>query len=259
MENRQELAADLRRRLTRTVPLTEAQLRPMGHAAADACLNGGLACGALHEVFPAAAGDAPAATGFTLALAACVAGGNNRWLLWVQQDFAQVEWGGIFASGLSAFGLDPSRFLTVKVPNAAAALRAGAEALRCGGLGAVVIESWGGAKIFDLVASRRLTLMAAKNGVTLFALRHAAQPAPSTAETRWLIRAAALPVGHDWGCTSFDAELIRNRHGAIGRWIMEWDGDGNFHQSGAAHTGAVSAAALHRPLAAETEGLRRAG
>lgn len=257
MENRHQLAAALRRRLARTVPLAESQIRPLSHAAADACLNGGLACGALHEVFPEAAGDAPAATGFTLALAACVAG-DNKWLLWVQQDFAHLEWGGIFAPGLSAFGLDPSRFLTVKVPNAAAALRAGAEALRCGSLGAVVIESWAGAKTFDLVASRRLTLMAAKHDVTLFALRHAAEPAPSTAETRWLVRAASLPAGEEWGCTRFDAELIRNRHGATGRWIMEWDGDGNFHQTGAAHSGAVSAAALHRPLAAETEGLRRA-
>ncbi|MDE2474583.1 MAG: DNA repair protein [Alphaproteobacteria bacterium] len=236
--------------------MAESQIRPLGHAAADACLNGGLPCGALHEVFPDAAGDAPAATGFTLALAACVA--RKNWLLWVQQDFTHLEWGGIFASGLSAFGLDPSRFLIVRAPNTAAVLRAGAEALSCTGLGAVVIESWAGAQIFDLVASRRLTLSAAKHGVTLFALRHAARPAPSTAETRWLVRAAALPVDHDWGCTRFDAELIRNRHGATGRWIMEWDGDGNFHQTGAAHSGAVSAAALHRPLAAETEGLRRA-
>ncbi|HEX5281222.1 MAG TPA: hypothetical protein VFW28_14175 [Micropepsaceae bacterium] len=258
MENRQELAADLRRRLARNQPVAKSQLRLLGHAAADACLNGGLPCGALHEVFPNAAGDAPAATGFTLALSACV-GGQNRWLLWVQQDFAQTEWGGIFAPGLADFGIDPSRFLTVKVPNAAAALRAGAEALRCDSLGAVVIESWAGAKTFDLVASRRLTLSAAKHGVTLFALRHAAQPAPSTAETRWVVRAAALPNSADWGCTRFDAELIRNRHGTTGRWIMEWDGDGNFHEAGAAHSGAVSAAALHRPLAAEAEGLRRAG
>jgi protein ImuA len=212
----------------------------------------------LHEVFPGAAGDAPAATGFTLALAACVAGKKNQWLLWVQQDFAGVEWGSIFASGLSSFGLDPSRFLMVRTPNVATGLWAGAEALSCTGLGAVVIESWAGAQIFDLLASRRLTLSAAKHGVTLFALRHAAQPAPSTAETRWLVRAAALPAGTDWGRTRFDAELIRNRHGMTGRWIMEWDGDGNFHQSGAAHSGAASAAALHRPLAAETETLRRA-
>ena len=53
---RQELATALRRRLMETHPPREPQLRALGDAV-DVCLGGGLKCGALHEVFPAAAAD----------------------------------------------------------------------------------------------------------------------------------------------------------------------------------------------------------
>jgi protein ImuA len=211
-------------------------------------------CGALHEIFPGEAGDASAASGFTLALAARI-NGNNKWLLWVQQDFAALEHGYLLGTGLSDFGVDPARLMIVKVPTAAAGLRATAQALTCSGIGAVVIESWGAAKIFDLVTSRKLTLTAAKHGTTVFALRHGARPSPSTAETRWCVRACPRA---EWDITGFDAELLRNRHGPLGRWIMEWDSDGNFHETGAAHPRAIPAPAFHRPPAAKTEGLRRA-
>src|SRR5437588_192206 len=257
LEKRQELATALRRRLARPHRPQTGEIRPLGDAAADACLGGGLRCGALHEIFPAGAGDAPAASGFALALARRVTG-DKKWLLWVQQDFAALESGDLLGSGISDFGFDPARLMIVKVPTAAAALRAGAQALTCTGIGAVIIEPWGAAKIFDLVASRKLTLAAAKHTVSVFALRHAAQPSPSTAETRWCVRACPHQGG-DWEMSRFDAELLRNRHGPLGRWIMEWDCNGNFHAIGTAHSRALPSAAFHRPPAAETEGLRRAG
>jgi protein ImuA len=257
MENRQERAAALRRHLAQNNSRPNGERRTLGHAAVDICLGGGLKCGALHEVFPAAGADGPAATGFVLGLTARVIG-KNKWLLWVQQDFLALECGDIPGTGLFAFGIDPSLLIMAKVPNPAAALRAGAEGLGCDGLGAVIIESWGGAKQFDLVASRRLTLVAAKHGVTTFSLRHGALPAPSTAETRWLLRTAVIPAGADWGIPHFDAELLRNRHGGAGRWVMEWDCDGNFHETDAADHYGGSAAAGHRPLAPETERFRKA-
>jgi protein ImuA len=257
MENRQERAAALRRRLVQINSRPDGESRPLGHAALDVCLGGGLKCGALHEVFPAVTRDAPAATGFALGLAARVAG-KSKWLLWVQQDFPALECGEIPGTGLIAFGIDPSRFMIAKVPNVTAALRAGAEGLGCEGLGAVLVESWGGAKLFDLAASRRLTLIAAKHGVTIIALRHGTPPAPSTAETRWLLRTTAIAATADWGVPRFDAELLRNRHGALGRWIMEWDCDGNFHETDSAHPCTGSAAARDRPLAPKTKTYRQA-
>ncbi len=256
MENWQEQTAVLRR-LAQNNSRPKPEMRALGHDAMDACLGGGLKCGVLHEVFPAAGADSAAATGFVLGLAARVIE-KKRWLLWVQQDFSAQECGEIPGTGLVAFGIDPAHFMLAKVPNAAAVLRAGADGLCCDGLGAVVIESWGETKLFDLVASRRLTLAAAKHGVTIVSLRHGALPAPSTAETRWLLRTPAISAGTDWGIPHFDAELLRNRHGAVGRWIMEWDCDGNFHETAAADHLAGSAAANHRPGAPQTERFRKA-
>src|SRR5262249_36160098 len=66
------------------------------------------------------------------------------------------------------------------------------------------------------------------SGVTGLLLRLAAEPAPSTAESRWIVRAAHSPPDaswSEWGAPRFDAELVRNRHGPTGRWIMEWKCD----------------------------------
>ncbi len=60
-------------------------------------------------------------------------------------------------------------------------------------VGAVVLEVWGEARQLDLVASRKLTLAAQASGVTCLVLRVAAEPQPSTAETRWIVRAAHSP------------------------------------------------------------------
>src|SRR3982074_1236272 len=108
------------------------------------------------------------------------------------------------------------------------ALRTAADAFACDALGAVVLEVWGEARQLDLVASRKLTLAAQASGVTGLLLRVAAEPSPSTAETRWIVRAAHSPPSAPlmpaapsmpaapcsaWGAPMFDAQLVRNRHG----------------------------------------------
>ena len=227
---------------------------PLGHPDAAACLNGGLARGALHEVF--AGGQEAAAAGFALALAGRVLS-KNKWLLWVRQDFCALEAGEIYGGGVLELGLDPSRVLLLQAGDAQAVLRAAGDALDCKGLGAVMIEPWGEPKIFDLVASRRLTLAAAKHGISAILLRRGAVPSPSAAETRWLVRAAPSPPGDDWGRPLFDVTLVRNRHGVLGRWIMEWDQDEAIFRT--AHHRALAAASADRPAEAPLESLRQAG
>src|ERR1700712_110053 len=58
----------------------------LGHAEADAALQGGLARGALHEVFCEGRQSA-AATGFVAGLARRISA--ERPLLWIRQDFAE--------------------------------------------------------------------------------------------------------------------------------------------------------------------------
>ena len=231
----------------------------LGHADADASLQGGLALAAVHEVF-AEGRQSAAATGFIAGLAGRAVA--RRPLLWIRQDFAELESGALSMSGLAELGLDPRRVVTVRAADVDAALRTAADALACDALGAVVLEVWGETRQLDLVASRKLTLAAQASGVTGLLLRVAAEPAPSTAETRWIVRAAHSPPtaasmpaafsmpaapGNAWGAPLFDAQLVRNRHGPVGRWIMEWKCDECLFEKPAAYPQPVAAAPAHRP------------
>ncbi len=76
----------------------------LGHAGADATLQGGLATAAVHEVF-AEGQQSTAATGFIAGLAGRVSA--RRPLVWVRQDFSEIESGALSMSGLAELGLDP--------------------------------------------------------------------------------------------------------------------------------------------------------
>jgi protein ImuA len=232
----------------------------LGHADADATLQGGLAVGAMHEVFTDAGRQSAAATGFVAGLAGRVAA--RRPLVWVRQDFTEIESGALSMSGWAELGLDPRLLVTVRAADVDTALRTAADALACDALGAVVLEVWGEARQLDLVASRKLTLAAQASGVTGLLLRLAAEPQPSTAETRWIVRAAHSPPAAPltpaaalvpaaawsaWGAPVFEAELVRNRHGPVGRWFMEWKCDECLFSKPAAYPQPVAAAPAHRP------------
>ena len=230
----------------------------LGHASADAALRGGLAFAAVHEVF-AEGHQSAAATGFIASLAGRVA--PRRSLVWVRQDFSEIELGALSMSGWAELGLEPGSVVSVRAADAEAALRIAADALACDALGAVVLEIWGEVRQFDLVASRKLTLASQASGVTGLLLRVAAQPKPSTAETRWIVRAAhSPPAAPVWGAPVFDAELVRNRHGPLGRWILEWKCDECLFSEPAAYPQPVAAAPAHRShQAASRARERRAG
>jgi protein ImuA len=234
----------------------------LGHADVDATLQGGLVKGAVHEVF-AEGHQSAAATGFIAGLAGRLS--SRRPLVWVRQDFTEIESGALSMSGLAELGLDPRQLVTVRAADVDSALRTAADALACDAVGAVVLEVWGEARQLDLVASRKLTLAAQASGVTCLMLRAAAQPSPSTAETRWIVRAAhsppaALVPWNTWGAPVFDAQLVRNRHGLVGRWIMEWKCDECLFSEPAAYPQPVAAAPAYRShqAPARTE-QRRAG
>jgi protein ImuA len=166
-------------------------------------------------------------------------------------------------SGLSEFGLDPRCLVSVHAADIDQALRATADALACDAVGAVVLEVWGEAKQLDLVASRKLTLAAQASGATSLVLRIAAEPRASTAETRWIVRAAHSPPGPHpssaWGTPLFEGQLVRNRHGLTGRWIMEWKSDECLFGKPAAYPQPVAAAPAHRPHQAGQSVFKRSG
>lgn len=233
----------------------------LGAPAVDAVLGGGLASGSLHEVFAAAGQDMASAAGFVAGLAQRAAARRSP-ILWVRQSFTEAEVGDLYAPGLAGLGFDPGDLILVRARDAVSVLRAGAEAVRCPALGAVVIEPWGAPKALDLTATRRLTLAAAQSGVTTFLLRTGAEPRPSAALTRWAVTAgpsralAADAPGHP----TFDITLLRHRAGIAGfRWRVEWDHDRRLFREAATLPGAVVPVPAGRPAAQGIRRLARAG
>jgi len=223
---------------------------------------GGLARGALHEIYALAVADVAAASGFAVGLALRAAG--NRPILWARQDFLDVETGQLYAPGFVELGLDPDRLILIRARDAAGVLRAGAEAARCPAVGAVLMEPWGEPKASDLTTTRRLSLAAGRSGVTLLMIRIAARPMPSAAMTRWAVRAGASgPIETNApGPPAFAATLLRHRAGLPARtWHVEWDRDRRSFSGATPLSGLVVPVPFIRPAAAGRgeETLRRAG
>ena len=192
---------------------------PFGIAAVDNVLGGGLARGALHEIAATSEAHLTAASGFTLGLAAR----DHARVCWIAADMALAESGALYGGGLDAFGLAPERLITVAAAKPRDLLWAMEEALRCRAIRAVIGEWRQGA--VDVVAVRRLSLAAAESGGLAVVLRASPADDASTAATRWIVGAAPSATAH--GAPRFAAQLLRNRRGPLGSWILEWsDSDG---------------------------------
>jgi protein ImuA len=219
----------LRREVSRlergSSPMAETRFST-GSEAMDAALGGGLVRAALHEVFAEGMMHEPSAAAFAVVLALRASG--KKPIVWVRQDFVGLEMGEIYAPGLAELGLSPDRLILVRARDGPAVLRAGEEAARCPPLGAVLIEPWGNPKALDLVATRRLSLTAARSNVPLFMVRAGGSPMPSSAASRWSVRSAPsrLLEADAPGHPCFVADLLRDRAGAAGRgWTVEWNRD----------------------------------
>lgn len=181
---------------------------------------------ACHEFYAEAIADAAICSGVAVGLAATRM--SSRPVLWIRTDLFCAEAGMPHHAGLTEFGLDPARVIFVRERDCADALQAGLEGARYAALGAVIVEIWGITRAYDLTASRRLALAARGSGVPVFVSRAAVSPAPSAAETRWLVRASPSRMldAKAPGSAAFDLILLRARNGQEGlHYHMEWDRD----------------------------------
>jgi endonuclease-3 len=196
----------------------------LGRAPLDAALGGGLMPGS-HQAAGEEAGDGAAALGFAAAVMARAleAQPGSRGLL-VRSGEAAREDGVVHGPGLQALGLDPDRVGVVSVRTAAEALRVVDEALKSGAVVAVLAALWD-APGLDLSVTRRFNLSAARCGaLAILATRDL--KGTSAALTRWKVR--ALPGRESrrrLGRPTFKLDLVRNRHGPTGEWILEWNSD----------------------------------
>ena len=210
----------------------------------DKVLKGGLRRGALHEIVAASPGDATAASGFALALAARFAAAleHRGAIVWIVEDHALSETGAPYAPGLLSHGIDPARLVIVEAESGQDGLWATEEALKCRGVAAVVAEIWR-LKPYDLAASRRLVLAAGKSGTPgLMVPAGAAGSAAnlsSAARTRLEVKACPGPHAASAGdraplpgCAAWEVRIARIRAGPRGGalaldrdrfWPILWD------------------------------------
>lgn len=160
---------------------------PFGVESVDRKLpGGGLVLGALHEV--AGGGDGAVDGAASALFAAGIAARTKGQVLWC------VSRTDLFAPALGQVGLSPDRLIYFEAGDDKAVLAAWEEALRHGGLGAVVGE----VSRLSMTASRRLQLSAEETGTLAIAVRRWRRQAeaadfgqPTASNTRW--RVTALP------------------------------------------------------------------
>ncbi len=214
---RPEVVDELRRLVAQSVA-TETRPLPFGLPALDAHLpQGGLTCGALHEVAPETSDDMPAAFGFVAALLGRMPPSGP--VLLVTAPRALAAHGRPYGHGLNGLGLDPARVILVETADAKQALWAMEEALRS----AVPAAVAGAVDKLDFRASQRLHLAAGDSGRPLLLLRPGGMT--SVAATRWRVAAAA--AAHDrFGLVArwrWRVTLERCRNGRPGQWLVEFD------------------------------------
>lgn len=200
------------------------QTLPFGLAAVDAYLpEGGLVCGALHEVVPEPQAT-PAAFGFIVAILARFSlpphGGGQK-IIFIMPAYGLREYGRPHGHGFNSLGLDPACLILVETAHRQQTLWAVEEALRSAAPAAVagVIDK------LDLKTSQRLHLAATSAGLPLLLLRPAQTLESSAAATRWRVGTVEAPRDRFGLVTRsrWHLTLERCRNGRPGEWIVEYD------------------------------------
>jgi protein ImuA len=170
---------------------------------------------ALHEFISTGPQKAAASGGFVAGLASTLMapGGACLWISGVKR---------VFPPGLVLFGVPPDRIVFVTIQKEKHLLWAVEEALKRGGLAAVVGE----ARDISFTASRRLQLAIEQSQVTAFVLRDSPRNLnPIASIARWRIspiRSRLSPGLPGVGHPRWTVQLDKIKHGHPGIWQLEW-------------------------------------
>ncbi len=206
--------------------------------------------GACHEIRAADYRDAPAAQGFSLALAGRIVRETGKPALWVGAAFEAFHAGHAYGGGLAGFGLHADDVIFVYPHTVKETLWAAEEAARSPRIGVVLIELMKPHKLLDLTATRRLQLAAEASGATPILMR-CGEACASAARTRWRV-APAMSAADEYdakasGNPRWRVEVERRRAGGRGRWVLEWNYERRELFEAAAHRGRHFAAMADGP------------
>lgn len=210
---------------------------PFGVEPFDDALEGGLQLDAITEFRAANSGDAGAASGLAMAIAARLQKqeeDTNRLLplLWIGDAVGTLEAGRPYAPGLMDFGLKPERFFHAAPRKLEDALWLAEAAIESAAFSAVVFEVRGNPLHFGLTESRRLNLRARAVRRPLFLIRQAGEEEASSAAFRLHVEPApsdlrSLPDGSKLsgsiGNPIFRLTLEKSRNPAPLSFLLEWN------------------------------------
>ena len=230
----------------------------------DAALGGGLPGAGLTEIHASSTRDASAAAAFILALTRLSLERTQAPVLWVGMAESFREAGYPYPPGiLFLYGIDPSRLLVAQAEKLTDALWIAEQAAALDGFCAVLLEARGNSIHLDLTATRRLHHRARDAGHPLFLLRQAAQPEPTAAAFRLIVRSAPAglrhvlgkPLARSIGPPAFQIEIDKNRTAPPARFTLEWNNHAHALQERAAENPVpVVPAPQHGTLAAAAAG-----
>ena len=208
------------------------RLLPLGHAALDDALQGGLPLDALVELRGHALRDAGAVSGFAMALCACLAADARRLCLWIGEPVVAMETGLPHVEGLADHGLPPGHLLYAAPKKIDEALWLAEAALASRAFAAVLVEVRGNPARFGLTESRRLSLKARAVGRPVFVLRQAGEEEASSAALRLHIRPAPAglrflsdgkPLPGSLGHPRFQLTVEKSRLPVLTDFLLEWN------------------------------------
>ncbi len=177
--------------------------------------NGCFPTGSVHELIATSAEQAAASAGFMAGILATLMQTGGA-CVWVNGGRT------IFPPALKAFGIDPDRVIFATLQKENDMLWVIEEALKCGGLAAVVGE----VQQISFTASRRLQLAVEQSRVTGFILRNNIRKLNTIAcIARWQITPLASEPEDGMpgvGFPRWNVELLKVRNGKPGAWVVEW-------------------------------------
>jgi protein ImuA len=177
--------------------------------------------GAIHEFLSNGAESAAATNGFTTGLLSALMK-NGGAAIWISATRI------LFPPALKYFGIEPDNIIFIDLKKERDILWAMEEALKCGGLAAVIGEM----QELSFIASRRLQLAVEQSRVTGFVLRRNPRNQNTNAcVTRWKITPMPSQPEEDLpgvGYPRWNVELLKVRNGKPGSWQIEW-AEGKFN------------------------------
>ncbi|WP_162895037.1 ImuA family protein [Rhizobium terrae] len=206
----------------------------LGVPSMDLALEGGLPLDGITEIRSRLMGDAGAASGFILSLAAHlkIRQPDKAPVLWISDVVSGQEAGLPYSVGLRQFGLSPQNILYASPRKLDDALWLAENAVASGAFSATILEIRGNLRHFGLTESRRLGLRAKAAQRPLFLLRHAGKEEASSASFRFLVEPAPaagrrLPdgslLGGSIGHSVFRLTLEKSRNPAPLSFLLEWN------------------------------------